>query len=345
MRLIKKLNLKNLKNKRLLWTLASLVFMLTIIDLHLILKYEVVFFRAERFLHQDAALEAFEFHWPEDKRMALSLTFDDARLSQIDSGVPLLDKYGVKATFYVLLPGVRDRLNEWKEAAKNGHEIGNHTINHPCSGNYDWRPVYGLENYTMTRMFNELNIENEVIKKLLGVYPKSFAYPCGQTYIGEGVNTKSYVPLVSSMFESGRLYSGGTVHPVFCDLAKLPSSNLDNKQFDEIKQMIEEAKKTGKWLILTGHDIGDGNNSQTSLKNTIEAICIYAKDPSNGIWIDNVHHIASYIKEQRCEEPFSYISEYKTTTSSIYGKILSVIYIWRIKLGRLENKIFQETGH
>ena len=40
--------------------------------------------------------------WPEGKKTALSLTFDDARLSQVDQGLPLLDAYGVKATFYVL---------------------------------------------------------------------------------------------------------------------------------------------------------------------------------------------------------------------------------------------------
>ena len=34
-----------------------------------------------------------KFSWPEGKKMALSLTFDDARLSQIDTGIPLLDKY------------------------------------------------------------------------------------------------------------------------------------------------------------------------------------------------------------------------------------------------------------
>ena len=37
--------------------------------------------------------------WPEGKTAALSLTFDDARLSQVDQGLPLLDSYGVKATF------------------------------------------------------------------------------------------------------------------------------------------------------------------------------------------------------------------------------------------------------
>ena len=37
-----------------------------------------------------------DFQWPEGKKMALSLTFDDARLTQIDKGIPLLDKYNVK---------------------------------------------------------------------------------------------------------------------------------------------------------------------------------------------------------------------------------------------------------
>ena len=42
-----------------------------------------------------------DFQWPEGKKMALSLSFDDARLTQIDNGIPLFDKYGVKVTFYV----------------------------------------------------------------------------------------------------------------------------------------------------------------------------------------------------------------------------------------------------
>lgn len=42
-----------------------------------------------------------DFRWPEGKKMGLSLTFDDARLSQADKGISLLDKYGVKATYYL----------------------------------------------------------------------------------------------------------------------------------------------------------------------------------------------------------------------------------------------------
>ena len=73
-----------------------------------------------------------KFPWPEGKQMALSLTFDDARLSQIDTGIPLLDKYGVKATFYISPGNMLERINGWKQAVTNGHDIGNHSVYHQC---------------------------------------------------------------------------------------------------------------------------------------------------------------------------------------------------------------------
>lgn len=53
--------------------------------------------------------------WPSGKKMALSLTFDDARLSQIDTGIPLLDKYGAKATFYISPGNMLKKAEEWKK--------------------------------------------------------------------------------------------------------------------------------------------------------------------------------------------------------------------------------------
>ena len=42
-----------------------------------------------------------DFAWPEGKRAAVSLSFDDARASQVDTGTALLNRYDVKATFLV----------------------------------------------------------------------------------------------------------------------------------------------------------------------------------------------------------------------------------------------------
>ena len=252
------------------------------------------------------------FQWPAGKKMGLSLTFDDARLSQVDKGIPLLDKYGVKATFYLSPGSMTERLDAWKKAVSNGHDIGNHSLVHPCTGNFDWSRNKALEDYTIDAMKIELDSASKLIKEKLGVNPVSYAYPCGQTFVGKGVNTKSYIPLVASMFETGRGWlDEGPNDPAFCDLSQLTGMELDGKSFDQIKKLIESAKIAGQWLVLAGHEMNEGGD-QTSLLPTIEAICQYASDPANGIWLDNIHNIASYVKEKRGEIPFTEMPVYKS---------------------------------
>src|SRR5262249_62034159 len=92
------------------------------------------------------------FTWPDGKRAALSLSFDDARQSQVDVGLALLDKHNVKATFYVVPSAVERRLEGWKKIVASGHEIGNHSLNHPCTGNFAWSRQKALEDYTIEKM-------------------------------------------------------------------------------------------------------------------------------------------------------------------------------------------------
>jgi peptidoglycan-N-acetylglucosamine deacetylase len=243
--------------------------------------------------------ESTYFSWPEGIKMGLSLTFDDARVSQADTGIPLLDKYNVKATFYVSPPSLRMRLDTWKTSIENGHEIGNHSLVHPCSGNFTFARHRALEDYTIEKMHAELDSASRLLKELVGVNPKSFAYPCGQTFVGRGINTKSYVPVVASLFQTGRGWlSEAPNDPAYCDFAQLTGMKLDGQTFEEILALIESAKTNGHWLVLAGHEMG-GEGSLVSCLETIEAICRYASDPANGIWIDTVSSIASYIQENR----------------------------------------------
>jgi peptidoglycan-N-acetylglucosamine deacetylase len=255
-----------------------------------------------------------DFHWPEGKKMGLSLTFDDARISQVEKGIPLLDKYGIKATFYLSPENMKQRLTAWRNAVSDGHDIGNHTFHHPCSGNFDWSKDHALENYSLTEMSMELDSANNLIEKMLGIEPVSFAYPCGQTFTGKGLMTRSYIPLISAKFETGRGWlSEGPNDPAFCDMSQLTGIELDGKSFEQIKTLIEESKTKGMWLILAGHEMND-SGYQTSLLATIEAICIYVSDPANGIWTDNVHNIAAYIKKERREPPFEPTSSVKNSS-------------------------------
>ena len=239
------------------------------------------------------------FKWPEGKKAAISLTFDDARLSQADTGISLLNQYDVKATFFLVPSGVEQRLDGWKKAVASGQEIGNHTMTHPCTGNFLWSRKNALENYNLDDIRNELTECNTRIKDLLGVTPEVFAYPCGQKFIGRDSNTKSYVPLISKMFILGRGWRDEAMNdPAFCDMSQISGIEMDGKNFDEILPLIEEAKKTGQWLVLAGHEMGD-DGVQTTRLTMLKQLMEYAQNPSNGIWIAPAGTVAKYIDKSR----------------------------------------------
>jgi peptidoglycan/xylan/chitin deacetylase (PgdA/CDA1 family) len=242
------------------------------------------------------------FAWPEGVRGAVSLTFDDARLSQPDVGLPILDEYGVKATFYVSPEPMKKRLAAWKKAVADGHEIGNHSLRHPCTGNFPWARHKALEDYTLKQMAEELEAANAEVEGALGVRPATFAYPCGQTFVGRGTKLESYVPLVAEMFVAGRGWLGeGANDPGFCDPAQLLGMELDGLDFAAAKKLIDAAVEDGMWLVFAGHEIGEGER-QTVRADTLRAICEYAKDPANGIWIDTVENVARYVRRAQSLE-------------------------------------------
>jgi len=237
--------------------------------------------------------------WPTGKKVAISLTFDDARPSQVAVGTALLDRFDVKATFYVLPGPVEQHLDGWKRAVAGGHEIGNHSLNHPCSGNFPWAREKALEEFTLEQMRTELIQANEKIENLLGVKPAVFAYPCGQTFIGRGSTTKSYVPVVAELFLTGRGWlDEGPNDPSFCDFAQLTGMEMDGKDFDAILSIVEAAKANGQWLVLAGHEMGT-SGAQTTRLDMLEKLIAYAQDPSHEIWLAPVGTVATYIQKQK----------------------------------------------
>lgn len=245
------------------------------------------------------AQEQTPFKWPDGKRVAISLTFDDGRPSQVDAGTALLDEFGVKATFYVVPSAVEQRLDGWKKAVSAGHEIGNHSLNHPCSGNFLWARNRALEDYSLVQMKDELAGCTARIQQLLGVTSRSFAYPCGQKFVGRGKDTKSYVPVVAELFQSGRGWLDEAPNdPRYCDLAQITGMESDGKDFDEILPLIEQARKDQLWLVLAGHEMGEAGHQTTRL-SMLRKLLAYAKDPANGIWIAPVGTVAKHIEGTR----------------------------------------------
>jgi len=239
------------------------------------------------------------FHWPDGHRAAVSLSFDDARLSQIDTGLPLFKRLGVKVTFFVEPRGVQQRLEGWKQAVLDGHEIANHTLTHPCTGNYAFSRNNALENYDLQKMAQEIDGANDQTQKLLGVKPKTFAYPCGQKFVGRGLDAQSYVPLIAERFVVGRGYlSEASNDPTIVDLSQAMGTAFDDMDFPQMKKVVDEAIKQGRWVIFVGHEIGQ-RAFQTTDTKAIELLCEYLRAPENRIWLGTVDEIGEYVRQQR----------------------------------------------
>lgn len=246
-----------------------------------------------------AAIRDTVLQWPDGKKAALSLSFDDARMSQVDIGMPLLDRHDVKATFFVVPSAVEERLDGWQRGRDGGHEIGNHSLNHPCSGNFAWARDKALEDYSLDQMREELQAANRRIRDLLDVTPRVFAYPCGQTFVGRGVGTASYVPLVAETFLAGRGWlDEASNDPNFVDLARVMGLEMDGLDFSELLPVIEQAKSSGNWVVLAGHEIGE-SAYQTTRVDMLDELIRYAADPSSEIWLAPVGTVAAYVLEHR----------------------------------------------
>ena len=176
------------------------------------------------------------------KKCAVVLTYDDALNVHLDNVIPTLDSLNLKGTFYIsgYFPGCRNRLADWKRAAQSGHELANHTLFHPCTGKIpgrDWvKPDYDLSNYTMQRLLDELRMNNVLLESLDGKKTRTFAYPCGDTKIGN----ESYVDKIRNDFVSARGVKSEMVQINSVNLFDVPAFGINGESGQELIALLRK---------------------------------------------------------------------------------------------------------
>lgn len=236
--------------------------------------------------------------WPDGCQAAVSLTFDDGVPSQLQHAVPLLNKYGLGGTFYIN-PGAdyREQFAPWKDVPKAGHEIGNHTVGHPCSLNFAFiRQLCrrGLEEMTLTEIEADILEADRRIRELFPDQEScSFAYPCCESFVGRGENRQSYVPVVAKHFVAGRGAGPRPNDPKYCDLSYLWSTQCEYMTGSMLVGLAEQAAALGHWLIFQFHGINDGHLHVAY--RDLEELCVFLARQRERIYTAPVATVANLV--------------------------------------------------
>lgn len=236
------------------------------------------------------------------RQCAVVLTYDDAIDGDLDKVVPALDSMGFKGTFYIIgsSPVVSGRLGEWRKAAKEGHELGNHALFHPCDGSKPGRSFvqadFDLSRYTVNRAVSEIRANNTLLQAIDGKTVRTFAYPCGDLKIGD---TLFYKPLEHD-FAGARGVTPGMQTIDQVDLDNIECYGMNGDSGERMIGLVKAAMQTHTLLVFLFHGVGGGHNINVGIGEHSKLLH-FLKDHEKEIWIapmvDVAEHIRAYQKK------------------------------------------------
>jgi peptidoglycan/xylan/chitin deacetylase (PgdA/CDA1 family) len=259
---------------------------------------------------------------------AVTLTYDDGLDPHLATVQPALEAAGFRGTFFLssfegvdhdwALPNATSPLSArhmaWQAAAQKGHELADHTVNHPCDA-ASKAPNWKLDQYTQARMTMELDDSIARLTRLGGTAPFTFAYPCGSDKKGIGPNAEDYSPLVAARFFAARVSDSGMANPAQVDLLHVPQLDAGAKTGDELKAMVDQAIAAKSWLVLLFHGVGSetlscpqalGYQPQSCMINYLTtsseahaALVQYLADKKTEVWTATFKEVATYIASKR----------------------------------------------
>jgi peptidoglycan/xylan/chitin deacetylase (PgdA/CDA1 family) len=237
------------------------------------------------------------FSWPGGARAAVSLAYDDGLDSHLDIALPALNRYGFKGSFYLTLSStaVRDRLEEWRAAAGQGHELGNHTVFHPCSASKpgrEWvQPHRDLDRMNAAEVLEEIRLASTMLHAIDGRTERTFTVPCGDLEAAG----ENYVEQIKSDFVAIKAYAGG----VAIDMDSLDPHAVGvftplETSGEQLIAVVRQAAENGTVANITFHGVG-GDHLPVS-RDAHEQLLQYLADNEDIYWVDTFLTIMKHVR-------------------------------------------------
>ncbi len=231
-------------------------------------------------------------------RTAVSLTYDDAIPGHIDRVAPALEAHGFRGTFYT--PVHADFIRQWDEwalLAGRGHELGNHTLFHPCRRAVtpsDWIKDYmNLRNYDPDRWCAEVDLANALLDRAEGRTGRTFGNTCHHHILGSEKDPTYLEDLVLPRFLAARGTAQDldySINPQHADLRNLGTLACDSFTLEEILPALERCIEKGHWMILTFHHIEEERDRLAFPREEHDALLEFCEE-QDGLWVAPVRDV------------------------------------------------------
>jgi peptidoglycan/xylan/chitin deacetylase (PgdA/CDA1 family) len=237
-----------------------------------------------------AALAQPGYAWPEGRRAAIALTYDDSAPSQLQFAIPALNQAGLKGAFFLTGANMTaEHIPAWRAAAAAGHELANHTLHHPCrKGTYDMPERYTSEAYDVATMLGEIRTMNAFLTALDGKPTHAFGAPCGHKTSG---GEDYYGPLIASGLAT--YFRDEGVPPVAARMPPAMVAAPDGTSGADMVAWAERVRASGAFGIVVFHGVG-GDYLSVSDAAHRELLAYLAAHPD--IWTARFSDVMDYIK-------------------------------------------------
>lgn len=246
------------------------------------------------------AAEPAPFRWPDGHKAAVSLAYDDALDSQLDNAIPALDRHGFKGSFYLQLSRdpVRLRMDDWRRAARNGHELGNHTLFHQCSASLpdrSWVETQrNLDTTTAAQMQDQILLANTMLTAIDGQTERTLTIPCGDTRAQDG----DYRLRVAPAFIAIKWGNGAVVPDMrTLDPAAVPVEAPQGLTGAQLIERVKEAGRKGTMVNFTFHGIG--GDYLTISNQAHEELLTFLAAHRDEYWVDTFANLMRYVRQQQ----------------------------------------------
>ncbi|AOW20563.1 sialate O-acetylesterase [Urechidicola croceus] len=234
------------------------------------------------------------------KKGAVVLTYDDALNVHLDNVLPALNKLNLKGTFYVSTysEAFRNRINDWRKLAQDGHELANHTIFHPCikNENRSWvNDNYDMGTYTVERMVDEIKINNTLLEAIDGKKERTFAYTCGDFTVG-GENF--FMDELKNDLVGARAVRHEMHKIDEIDIYSIDSYAIVGETGEQMIELVKKAIKNNSLLVFLFHGVGGEHSMDVSLSAHQELID-YLKANETEVWTTTLIDAIENIKKNQ----------------------------------------------